>query len=69
MSTDRIDIETKVAMLEHTVDALSGELHQHAQAIALLQEQLRSLVQHLRPKHAEPDLGPHDSPPPHYGAS
>lgn len=66
MDADRIELETKVTMLEHTVDALSGELHQHAKTIAALQQQLRQVVEQLRPKQAEMEIEPHDTPPPHY---
>ena len=66
MPSDRIELESKVAMLEHTVDALSGELHEHAKTIQSLQQQVRQLAERLRSKSSEPDMEPHDSPPPHY---
>lgn len=67
MNADRIELETKVAMLERTVDALSDELHQHAKTIAALQDQLRQVVGQLRPRQGDTEIEPHDTPPPHYG--
>lgn len=64
---DRIELESKLAMLERTVDALSGELHEQQKSIAALQETVRVLAQELKKKAVGEDLEPHDTPPPHYG--
>lgn len=67
MANSRIELESKLAMLEHTVDALSGELAAHQKRLDLLQATLEALVQ--RQKGARPDepIEPHDTRPPHWG--
>jgi len=45
---DRIELESKLALPERTVDALNGELIAHARRIDLLQERLDALVAHVR---------------------
>ncbi len=64
-----VELESKVAMLEHTVDALSGELAAHQRTIERLQANVEALV--LQIKRQRSDAGeaiePHDSPPPHWG--
>ncbi|MBL8755158.1 MAG: SlyX family protein [Planctomycetes bacterium] len=67
-----VELESKVAMLEHTVDALSGELAAHQRTIDRLQANVAALVQQLKRQRGEAaDAGepiePHDTPPPHWG--
>jgi len=67
MTDSRIELESKVAMLEHTVDALSGELAAQQKQIELLQASLEALIQQQkRLRNVEP-IEPHDSRPPHWG--
>lgn len=66
MTAKQIELEAKVAMLERTVDALSGELHQHRITIEALEVKVRAVIEQLQNKSSDSDLGPHDSPPPHY---
>lgn len=65
--TDRIELESKLAMLERTVDALSGEMHEQGKRIAALQENVRVLAQELKKKSSGDEIEPHDTRPPHYG--
>jgi uncharacterized coiled-coil protein SlyX len=67
MTDPRVELESKVAMLEHTVDALSGELAAQQKQIEMLQASLEALIQqHKRARNVEP-IEPHDSRPPHWG--
>ena len=46
---DRIvGLESKIAVLERTVDVLSGELAAHQQVIDRLRRDMDALVQHLK---------------------
>lgn len=69
--TDRlIALESKIAMLEHTVDVLNGELAAHQLTIDRLRQDVDSLVQHIkrgRAADAGEPIEPHDTPPPHWG--
>lgn len=66
--TDRqIELESKIAMLEHAVDHLSHELAVHQRRIEQLQQDLAALVQHLKKARDPEGIEPHDSPPPHWG--
>ncbi len=68
-----VALESKIAMLEHTVDALSGELAAHQRTIDHLRRDLDALVQHLKKGRtadtAEDGIEPHDTPPPHWGGA
>jgi uncharacterized coiled-coil protein SlyX len=67
---DRIELEIKLAMLEHTVDALSGELAAHHRRLEQLQAGLEALVQQLKRQRAGEQgdpIEPHDTRPPHWG--
>ena len=66
MNPDRIDLETKVAFLERTVDALSSAIHEQAQALHSLETRLSRFEKRSDSATSGPDVGPHDSPPPHY---
>jgi len=68
-----VELESKIAMLEHTVDALSGELAEHQRTIDRLRRDVDALVQLLkkgRPADGGEDgIEPHDTPPPHWGGA
>lgn len=67
MTSDRVDLESKIAQVERTVDALSGELHQQQRQIEALQASVKLLVEQLKKRADGADLEPHDTPPPHWG--
>ena len=67
MTSDRVDLESKIAQVERTVDALSGELHQQRRQIEALQASVKLLVEQLKKRADGDDLEPHDTPPPHWG--
>jgi uncharacterized coiled-coil protein SlyX len=64
-----VELESKIAMLEHTVDALSGELAAQQKTIARLQANVEALVQQVKRQRSEAGepIEPHDTPPPHWG--
>ena len=66
MSVSRIDLEAKVAFLERTLDALSEELHQHTKTLNSLEQRLARFERSDQARGSEPEVGPHDAPPPHY---
>ncbi|MCK5943273.1 MAG: SlyX family protein [Planctomycetes bacterium] len=68
MDPERIELESKIAVLERTVDALNGELQQHGRQIEALQATVKLLADQLRKKRDDDDLEPHDSKPPHWGS-
>jgi uncharacterized coiled-coil protein SlyX len=66
--TDRqIELESKIAMLEHTVDALSHELAAHQRSIERLRLDLDALATHWKRSRGSDPIEPHDTPPPHWG--
>jgi len=67
MTSRQIELESKIAMLEHSVDTLSHELAVHQRSIEQLQQDLASLVLHLKKSRDTDPIEPHDSPPPHWG--
>lgn len=67
MSDDRVELESKIAVLERTVEALSGELHLHAQRIQSLQDTIKLLAEQVSRGKSGDDLEQHDTKPPHYG--
>lgn len=68
MSDSRIELESKLAILEHTVDALSGELAEHQRRIDMLQTNFEALVLQVNRMRSGGDaIEPHDTPPPHWG--
>lgn len=68
MTNSRIELESKVAMLEHTVDALSGELAAQQKRLDALQTTLEALLQQLKRPGAGGPSEPHDTRPPHWGS-
>jgi uncharacterized coiled-coil protein SlyX len=68
MSDSRIQFESKVAILEHTVDALGGELLVQQRRLDALQATVEALVQQLNRLRSGGDaVEPHDTRPPHWG--
>jgi len=71
--TDRlVALESKIAMLEHTVDVLGGELAAHQRTIDRLQRDVDALVQFLkkgRSSESGEPIEPHDTRPPHWGGA
>lgn len=67
MSDSRVELESKLAMLEHTVDALSGELAAQQKRIDVLQAHFELMVQQLRRPRSDDSIEPHDTRPPHWG--
>lgn len=67
MNDDRVELESKIAVLERTVEALSGELHLHAQRIQSLENTVKVLAEQVVRNKSGDDLEPHDTEPPHYG--
>ena len=66
--TDRqIALESKIAVLEHTVDVLSHELAAHQRNIEQLRAELGAVLQHLKKARGTDPIEPHDTPPPHWG--
>ena len=71
MSDSLVALESKVAMLEHTVDLLSDELAAQQKRIDFLQTNFAALVQQqkrARSNDAIDAIEPHDTPPPHWGS-
>ena len=66
MSSSRIDLEAKVAFLERTVDALNEALRDHDKVLDSLEQRLARFEKREQARGSEPELGPHDAPPPHY---
>ncbi|MEC7724035.1 MAG: SlyX family protein [Planctomycetota bacterium] len=67
MANDRVELESKIAQLERTVDALSGELHEQQRALDALQAAVKVLAEQLKKRADGGDLEPHDTKPPHWG--
>jgi len=69
MSDERVELEQKIAVLERTVEALSGELHLHGVRIQALMDHVKQLAETVaqgKPGEGE-DIEPHNTRPPHYG--
>ncbi len=68
MSDSSIELQSKVAILEHTVDVLSGEVAAQLRRIDALQENLDALVLQVHRLRTGGDaIEPHDTRPPHWG--
>lgn len=62
-----VELESKIAVLERTVDVLSGELAAHQRTIDRMRRDVEALVTHLKKARGEDAIEPHDTPPPHWG--
>lgn len=69
MTEDRIRLESKIATLERTVDALSGELAAQQKQIEWLTRHIELLVEQIKRQRSGGDdpIEPHDTRPPHWG--
>ena len=67
MTDDRVELESKIAMLERTVEALSGEMHEQGRLIQALTDHVKTLSETVTRNKSGDDIEPHNSPPPHYG--
>jgi uncharacterized coiled-coil protein SlyX len=66
--TDRlVALESKIAVLEHLVDVLGGELAAHQRTIDRLQQDLADVLQFLKRSPTGESIEPHDTRPPHWG--
>lgn len=63
-----VELESKIAVLEHTVDVLNGELAAHQRTIDRLRNDLDGVLQQLKRQRSEA-IEPHDTPPPHWGGA
>ena len=61
-----IDLETKVAYLEATLDKLNDEVYQQQRTINQLQQTQQMLVERWREQQGDGSVEVADSPPPHY---
>lgn len=68
MTDDRVELESKIAMLERTVESLSGEMHEQGRLIQALTDHVKSLSEAVaRLKQGDDDIEPHNTKPPHWG--
>lgn len=62
-----IDLETRIAFLEDTVDALNKLVYQQTKEIAQYQQALQSMSQHMKQVQSDiEEFKPQDEVPPHY---
>ena len=62
-----IDLETRIAFLEDTVDDLNKLVYQQSRTISQYQEQMKSLTQHMKQVQSDiQEFKPQDEIPPHY---
>jgi uncharacterized coiled-coil protein SlyX len=66
MTDDRVALESKIAVLERTVEALSGELHEHGKRIQAILEHVKQLSEAVSRGKGGDEIEPHDTKPPHY---
>ncbi|MFT4844373.1 MAG: putative coiled-coil protein SlyX [Planctomycetota bacterium] len=66
MSDGRIELESKIAVLERTVEALSGEMHEQGRLIKALMDHVRTLSETVSRSKSGDDIEPHNTKPPHY---
>jgi uncharacterized coiled-coil protein SlyX len=67
MSHDRVELESKFAMLERTVEALSGEMHDQGRLIQALTDHVKALSETVSRSKSGDEIEPHNTKPPHYG--
>lgn len=62
-----IDLETRIAFLEDTVDDLNKLVYQQTKDIAQYQEALKNMSQHMKQVQSDiEEFKPQDEVPPHY---
>ena len=62
-----VELETRLAFQDETLQTLNAELVRQQQEIALLTQEIAALKAHLRALAPDPGAGPaQDPPPPHY---
>lgn len=66
MTDDRVELESKFAMLERTVEALSGEMHEQGRLIQALTDHVKTLSETVSHGKSGDDVEPHNTKPPHY---
>lgn len=67
MSDGRVELESKFAMLERTVEALSGEVHEQGRLLQALTDHVKALSETVSRNKSGDDIEPHNTKPPHYG--
>lgn len=67
MTDHHIELESKLAMLERTVEMLSGELIAQQRRLDVLQARLDAMVAQQKQQRAAEPMEPHDTRPPHWG--
>ena len=66
-NTKIIDLETRIAFLEDSVDALNQLVYQQSKDITQYQEALKSMSQHMKQVQSDiEEFKPQDEVPPHY---
>lgn len=65
MSDDRVELEAKIMFLERTLESLHDAMVEQGRQIVTLEQRLERLERKIAEK-GEPEMGPHDAPPPHY---
>lgn len=66
-TTKIIDLETRIAFLEDSVDALNQLVYQQTKDISQYQEVLKSMSQHMKQVQSDiEEFKPQDEVPPHY---
>ncbi len=66
-TTKIIDLETRIAFLEDSVDALNQLVYQQSKDISQYQETLKSMSQHMKQVQSDiEEFKPQDEVPPHY---
>lgn len=65
MNSERLELEAKVTFLERAVDAMQAAMVDQTRQLMRLEQRLEQLEAKVAGKE-QPDVGPHDSPPPHY---
>ncbi len=67
LMTKIVDLETRIAFLEDTVDSLNQLVYQQTKDIAQYQEALKSMTQHMKQVQSDiEEFKPQDEVPPHY---
>jgi SlyX protein len=62
-----IDLETRIAFLEDSIDALNQLVYQQSKDITQYQEALKSMSQHMKQVQSDiEEFKPQDEVPPHY---